>query len=177
MNSLHIAVVNVSLRLRVPNRTLMQLLPAPPESLGHALAQGVHKSVAQSGLGYYPPLEFIRSQNLVEPYLLDAIEQVAQTSQRYLAQQLDERLVPIFSNVSMQSIHFPAFALPPIRISQSDALAQLARHYVPSAMKCELAVSVIRKRKSEAGLQRFVANTVTRWLSDVFDDVVVSVST
>ncbi len=176
MTPLHVATVNASVRLRVPSRALAQQLPAPPESLGETLAQHVHKSVTQSGLGYYPPLEFIRSQNLVAPYLLDAVEQIAEVSRHYLQQQLDDRLVPIFSSVSVRSLQFVAFALPPIRMNQPDAVALLARHYLPSTMKCDLALSLIRKQASETGLHRYAANTIERWLADVFEDLTVSVT-
>jgi hypothetical protein len=154
----------------------MQLLPARPDSLGEALAVQVHKSILRTGLGYYPPLEYIRAQSLVPPYLLDGIEQVAAASEQYLRQQLNERLAPVFSNVTVRSLQFPAYALPPIRLSEKDALARLARHYVPSAVKCELSASLVRKQTAETGLDRFVIATFKRSLGDVFEDLEVSAS-
>jgi hypothetical protein len=174
MTALHIATVNILLRARVPMRALMQLLPARPDSLGETLASQVHKAVLQAGLGYYPPLEYIRSRNMVAPYLLDAVEQIAATSEQYLREQLGERLAPVFSNVSVRSLQFPAFALPPIRMSEPSALARLAEHYVPSTMRCELTVSLVRKQAAESGLDKFVVATFKRSLADAFENLDVS---
>ena len=131
----------------------------------------VHKSVISSGLGYYPPLAYLKSQNLVAPYLLEAIEQVAGASEQYLRDVINERLAPVFSNVVLRSVQFPAFALPPIRMSDPDATSRLARHYVPYEIKCELSVSMIRKQPGEEGLEKFAVSAFKRSLSELLDEL------
>ncbi len=171
MATLHFANIKLRLRARIPLRALVQLLPARPDNLGDEFARQVHKSVIASGLGYYPPLAYLKSQNLVAPYLLEAVEQVAAASDQYLRSIINERLAPVFSNVVLISVQFPAFALPPIRLSDPDAIARLARHYIPYEIKCELSVSMIRKQPGEEGLDKFAISAFKRSLSELLDEL------
>ena len=170
MNALHIATVAVALRARVPRAALMEHLPASPYTLGTDLAQQTHDYVMHAQLGYYPPLDFLKTQNSVDSYLLDAAEHVATVSREYAQQRIFEMLIPIFSSVRFQAIHIQAFALPTIRPSQPHAVEHLARHYTPDVVKCDLLLSVIQKQKSEQGLERYARTTVDRWLAEEFEE-------
>lgn len=170
MNSLHIATVAIVLRARVPRAGLMKHLPASPYTLGADIAQQAHDYALREQLGYYPPLEFLKSQNAVDDYLLVAVDHVATLSSVYVRQQIMEKLTTLFSSVHLQSIQVSAFSLPPIRPHQLQALEHLARHYTPDVVKCDLLISVIQKQKVEQGLDRFVSTTVKRWLVDEFEE-------
>ncbi len=170
MNALHIATVAIALRARVPRAALMEHLPASPYTLGADLAQQTHDYVMHAQLGYYPPLDFLKAQNGVDSYLLDAAEHVAAVSREYAQQRILEKLIPIFSSVRFQAIHIQAFALPAIRPSQPHSVEHLARHYTPDVVKCDLLLSVIQKQKSEQGLERYASTTVERWLAEEFEE-------
>ena len=170
MSSLHIATVAIALRARVSRAALMEHLPASPYSLGTDIAQQTHDYVMHAQLGYYPPLDFLQTQNVVDGYLLDAARHVATVSGEFVRQRITEKLVPIFSSVRFQAIHIHAFALPAIRPNQPHAVEHLARHYTPDVVKCDLLLSVIQKQKAEQGLERYASTTVERWLAEEFDE-------
>ncbi len=170
MNSLHIANVALALRARVPRAALMQHLPASPYTLGADIAQQTHDYVMHAQLGYYPALDFLRTQNVVDGYLLDAAQHIATVSSEYVQECIMEKLIPIFSSVRFQTIHISAFALPPIRPNQPHAVEHLARHYTPDVVKCDVLLSLIQKQKSEQGLDHYASTTVERWLAEEFEE-------
>ena len=170
MNSLHITTVAVALRARVPRAALMEHLPASPYTLGTDIAQQAHDYVMQVQLGYYPPLDFLKTQNVIAGYLFDAAQHIATVSGEYAQQRIMEKLIPVFSSVHFQALHIHAFSLPSIRPSQPHALDHLARHYTPDVVKCDLLLSMIQKQKLEQGLQHFASTTVERWLGEEFED-------
>jgi hypothetical protein len=166
--TLHIVHIAAGLRMRVPRAELLKRLPADPARLGEELARQAGAYAATHALGYYPPLEYLRSRQAVDAYLLDATEQVSAASAQYVEQQIIDKLAAVFSSVHVQSLQFTAFALPAVRMHQPDAFSALARHYVPDVVKCELLLSVIQKHKTEEGLQAFVKGALHRWLADEF---------
>ena len=170
MNSLHFATVAIALRARVPRAALLEHLPASPYTLGADIAQQTHDYVMHAQLGYYPPLDFLKAQNVVDDYLLDAAQHIATVSSEYVQERIMEKLIPVFSSVRFQAIHLSAFALPPIRPNQPHAVEHLARHYTPDVVKCDLLLSVIQKQKSEQGLDHYASTTVERWLAEEFEE-------
>lgn len=170
MNSLHFATVAVALRVRVPRAALMEHLPASPYTMGMDIAQQTHDYVMHAQLGYYPPLDFLKTQNIVDGYLLDAAQHVATVSGEFVQQRITEKLVPIFSSVRFQAIHIQAFALPTIRPNQPHPVEHLARHYTPDVVKCDMLLSVVQKQKLEQGLDRYASTTVERLLTDTFEE-------
>ena len=47
-------------------------------------------------LGYYPPLDFLKTQNVIDGYLLDAALHIATVSSEYMQERIVEKLIPIF---------------------------------------------------------------------------------
>lgn len=170
MSSLHIATVALALRARVPRAVLLEHLPASPYTLGADIAQQTHDYVMHAQLGYYPPLDFLKTQNVVDGYLLEAAQYIATVSSEYVQERILEKLIPVFSSVRFQALHIHAFALPAIRPSQPHALEHLARHYTPDVVKCDLLLSMIQKQKSEQGLDHYASSTVERWLAEEFEE-------
>ena len=170
MNTLHFATVALALRVRVPRAALMEHLPASPYTLGTDIAQQTHDYVLHAQLGYYPPLDFLKTQNVIDGYLFDAAQHIATVSSEFAQLRINEKLVPIFSSVRFQAIHIHAFALPAIRPNQPHAVEHLARHYTPDVVKCDLLLSVIQKQKSEQGLEHYASTTVERLLGEEFDE-------
>ena len=104
MNSLHIATIALALRARVPRAALLEHLPASPYTLGADIAQQTHEYVMHAQLGYYPPLDFLKTQNVIDSYLLDAALHIATVSSEYTQERITEKLIPIFSSVRFQAI-------------------------------------------------------------------------
>ena len=168
MNSLHIATIALTLRARVKSADLLQRLPESPYTLGDDLARQAHDFAMREHLGYYPALDYLKKREAVEHYLLNAAEQIAAETAQWVRQRITERLSPVFSSVRFQSIQIIAFALPPIRPGQAQALAQLARFYTPDTVKCDVLVTLIRKQSSDEGLEGYARATTQHWLADEF---------
>lgn len=168
MSSLHIATIALSLRARLKSADLLQRLPASPYTLGDNLARSVHEFALRDNLGYYPALDYLKKRAAVEDYLLNAVEQVAAETAHLVRQRVVDRLTPIFSSVRFQSLQITAFALPPVRPGQPQALSQLARFYTPDTVKCDLLLTLIRRQQSDEGLERYAKATAQRWLADDF---------
>ena len=117
VSSLQVTRVKLSVQVVVPILMLQKHLPAPIDKLGEQLANEVHKQVVESGLGYYPALDYFRDQQNFPVYLLDAVDEVSSLASEIVAQKISDVLVPIFSNVKIANIQCLAFALPSIRPS------------------------------------------------------------
>lgn len=170
VSALHVGRVLVSARGRVPSAALRERLPASPYALGADIAQRVHDYAVAHALGYYPALDFAQQQGVIEDYLVAALEQIAAISMEYARHQARDKLLGVFSSVNFHSLHATAYTLPTVRMSQPEALAQLAKHYTPDTVKFELIVTVLQKQKMETGLDSFARRAVQRWLEDAFED-------
>lgn len=174
MSSLHVAKVKLSVKVVVPILLLQKHLPAPIDKLGEQLASEVHKKVTESGLGYYPALDYFRDQASFPVYLLDAVDEVSSLAADIATRIVSDVLVPIFSNVKLANIQCLAYALPGVRPGLPDAKNALALHYTPNQLKFELIVSVLQKNPPQEGFEKYADNTVYRWLSEVFEVVNIS---
>lgn len=168
MTTLHIATIALIVHARLKSTDLLPRLPASPYTLGDDLARQAHEFTLREALGYYPPLDFLKKHTAVDGYLIDAVEQVAAVTSQLVRQRILDRLTPIFSSVRFQSVQITAFALPPIRLGQTQALAQLARFYTPDAVKCDVLLTLIRKQPPDDGLEGYASATAQRWLADDF---------
>jgi len=171
VSSLHVARVKLSVQVVVPVIMLQKHLPAPIDKLGEQLANEVHKQVTESGLGYYPALDYFRDQQAFPVYLLDAVDEVSLLASEIVTQKISDVLVPIFSNVKIANIQCQSFALPAIRPGMPDARKSLAKHYTPNQLKFEMVVSVFQKNSPQEGFEKYADNTVYRWLSEIFEKV------
>lgn len=171
MSPLHITTIAIALRVRVPRAALMKHLPASPYALGMDIAKQTHDYVMHAHLGYYPPLDFLQTQSVIDSYLFDAAQHVAAVSGEYVRQCIMEKLIPIFSSVRFQAMHIQAFTLPAIRPGQPHAVEHLAGHYTPDIVKCDLLLSMVQKQKSEQGLERYTSTTVKHRLAEEFKEL------
>lgn len=179
MNSLHISRIALSVRARIPGRAFTAYFPSPVESLGKQLASQVHECVRKLELGYYPALEFIKQQDCVEQFILDALEQVSEYALQWSKNEIYSLLRPVFSNVSIESIQLVCNTLPGIRPGQNHAQVLLAAHFTPDTIKFELNVAIVQKQAFSPGvekndLQTATKKTVLRWLNESFTAVNIS---
>ncbi|WP_455207695.1 hypothetical protein [Kaarinaea lacus] len=171
MSSLHVAKVELSVKVVVPIALMQKHLPAPIDKLGEQLASEIQKRVADSGLGYYPALDYFKGQEGFPAYLLDAVDEVSSLAAEIAAHKINEVLVPIFSNVTINNVQCLAFALPAVRPNRPVGKTTLAEHYTPNVLKFEIVVSVLQKNPPQEGFEKYADNTVYRWLSEVFESV------
>jgi hypothetical protein len=174
VSSLHVAKVELSVKITVPIALLQKHLPAPIDKLGEQLASEIHKRAIETGLGYYPALDYFRGQEKFPVYLLDAVDEVSSLAADLATRRISEVLVPIFSNVRVTNIQCLAYALPAIRPGMPAAKAALAKHYTHNLLKFELVVSVLQRSPPQEGFEKYADNTVYRWLSEVFETVDIS---
>ena len=197
MSSLHVARIAITARGTIPDYAFAQTFSSSLQALGSQLAQQVHEYVQQEGLGYYPPLDFFYEQNVreqkvyeqkdlkqevteqnvrqhnqaqryVEPYLLDAVKEVAQWAVEMGRREILSLLQPVFSSVVIDNIQAIAFTMPTVRFGQTGALPQLAKHFTPNSIKFDLTLSMLQKHEVEAGLEKAASHMVLRWLSEPF---------
>lgn len=169
MAALHIAKVSMLVKVKVPMEQLQALLPAPVDQFGEMLAKQVVDYEAEHQLAYFPALEFLQQQNIIDQYLLDAAQQIAEASISFTKAEVLNSLIPVFSNVQLDSINSVAFTLPPMRPGNNQVLKALAEHYTPDTVKFELQVSIIQKQASTAGVEEGATRITQRWLSHKFD--------
>ena len=178
---MHITRIAHSVRASIPGSAFTQFFPSPIESLGAALAEQAHQCACELGLGYYPPLDFVRQQDCVDTYLLDAVDQVAEFALNHSKQEIYSLLQPVFSNVAIESLQLVCHTMPSVRPGQNHALTLLAAHYTPDVVKCELDVAMLQKHGPASAVERLDLVTASkkmllRWLAESFADVNISSS-
>lgn len=181
---LHVTRVSLTVQLKVPEQLFAAKFPASIKLLGGRVAQQVIEYCHREDLNYFPALDYIQQQQAVDAFLLDAIKDIADTAMALCASEVQKLLMPVYSNVHIESVQCLAYSMPVCRpnsvISESaEAEApgveqQLAQHYTPDKIKLQLTLSIIQKQKPGAGMQKYVSESVFRWLDEVFPDPVIS---
>jgi hypothetical protein len=179
VSPLHVARVALTARGTIPDYAFAQTFSSSLQVLGEQLAQQVHDYVQRERLGYYPPLEyFLNEENQqpqgVEPYLLDAVQEVAQWAVEMGRREILSLLQPVFSSVVIDNIQATAFTMPTTRFGQTGALKQLAQHYTPNSIKFDLTLSLLQKHEAQAGLEKAASHMVLRWLNEPFQQIEVT---
>jgi hypothetical protein len=165
--SLTMAKVALSLRIKLPQESLERHVAASPGVIGTELAKQVQAFASKEQLGYYPPVDYLRSQEAVDTALLDALEQIAWVASNMAREEIRVRLRPVFASVRFESIHASAYTMPSVRPGQANAFSRLSEHYTPTAVKVDLLVTLIQKTE-RSGLERLAKQLATRWLKGKF---------
>ena len=176
MSTLHVATIAMTARATIPDYAFEQQFPSSLDTLGMQLARQVHDYVKQQQIGYYPALDFIKQQNCVEPFLFDALEQVAEFAMAMSEREIYSLLSPVFSNVVIESMQLIAYTMPVVRFAKDGDIAELARHFTPNAIKFDLHVSMIQKHEPSKTLDKAAKQMVLRWLSEPFKEIEVTSS-
>jgi len=172
--SLHVARVALNLVVRLPEHVFERHLPASPYVVGEALADAVIAHVREQDLGYYPALDYLREQQVLEPDLIEAAENIGWFASNLVREEVRRKLRPVFSNVAFQSQQVLAFTLPGVRPGQPNSRAELIRHYTPDTIKVGLLLSMLRKVDQPEAMARWASNTTHRWLKNSFEDFAVT---
>lgn len=172
MTPLQLARFSLGVTGRVPLAVLARHFPAPVEDLSRAVAGKIDCFVRQQALGYYPAIEFFRDRtDIIEPYLMDAFDQVAAASQSLAQQGALAMLQPLFSSVTCNSIITLGYALPRVRPNDSDAQQTLILHLTPNRVKLELTLTLFQKQAPTDSLAPAVKMMVLHWLTEVLEEM------
>ncbi len=168
--------VPVALTIQVvmaPERLEAQL-SAAERSLGRTLAERVDAIVRAEKLGYYPALDFFEDHAGMDPELIATVKSLAAQIRKRVKRELQTHLWPVFSSVQIERATTLAFTLPHIKPAQPDALARLAQHYFPNAVRLELVLTTLDKQHRLDEAEKFSSSKVVRNLRDAFESVSVT---
>ena len=166
----------VSINVQLKAADLQQYLPCSADIIGKTLAQIAEQYEQENKTGYFPAIDFFKTQDNVDPDLITSAEQVSWLVSKLARETIQTKLRPIFSSVQFQSIQTVAFSMPKVRPNKADAIEQLAKHYTPDTVKIELLLTMIR-RESEAQDDRaepYARKMMFRWLESAFESIEVT---
>ena len=168
--------VPVALTLQVvmaPER-LDALLNEAEKNVGRSLAECVDTIVRTEKHGYYPALDFFEGHAGMQPELLVMVKTLAAQIRKRVKRDVQTHLWPVFSSVHIERATTLAFTMPRVTPAQPDALAKLAQHYFPNAVRLELVLTTLDKQHRLDEAEKFSSQKVMRNLRDVFDSITVT---
>jgi len=175
MAILQVARFAVSLSARLPDQAFNEIFPSSVSALGKKIAGQVIAYEKQSNLGYFPAINYFRDNpNIIDDYLLDALEQVAEVAVRIATLKTYQLLQPVFSQVMILTQQNMVYGMPHVRPRNDDHEKLLALHYAPNQVKLGMELSLLQKTTPQKELAGAVKKMVLRWLSDTFDDIEVN---
>jgi len=172
--SLHFPKLSLTVKAKLPEQTLEDYIPGSIVDLGKTIATQIDLHVREQEVGYYPALSYFIGRDVVEVYLLDAIDQVVDIVARISEEQMMAVLTPIFSNVTVNDLRNQVYSLPTIRPHDESALEDLYDHFTPDTISFELILSLIQKTQNTDKLESKVRRMVLRWLQEVFAEIEVT---
>jgi hypothetical protein len=168
-----LGLVPVALTIQVvmaPERLEAQLNTAE-RSLGRTLAERVDAIVRVEKIGYYPALDFFEDHPGMDPDLIGMVKSLAAQIRKRVKRDVLTHLWPVFSSVQVERATSLAFTLPRVTPAQPDALARLAQHYFPNAVRLELVLTTLDKQHRLEEVEQFSSSKVVRNLRDAFESV------
>jgi len=172
-NSRTLGIVPVALTLQVVMATerLDVLLNEAEKNIGRLLAERVDTIVRKEKYGYFPALDFFEGHAGMEPDLLVVEKALAAQIRKRVKRDVQTHLWPVFSSVHIERATTLAFTLPRVTPAQPDALARLAQHYFPNAVRLELVLTTLDKQHRLDEAEKFSSQKVVRNLRDAFESV------
>ena len=175
MVALQVARFAVVIRVTVPDQAFKEVFPSSVSLLGENIARQVIAYQQQSDLGYYPAITYFRDNpGIVDDYLLEALEQVAEVALRIATLKTYQLLQPVFSQVKILTQQNLVYGMPHVRPRHDDHEKLLALQYTPNQVKLGMELSLFQKTTPQKQLASAVKKMVLRWLSDSFDEIEVS---
>ena len=172
--TLGIAPVALTLQIVMAAERLSALLNEAEKNIGRSLAERVDAIVRNEKHGYYPALDFFEGHAGMEPELLVQVKTLAAQIRKRVKRDVQTQLWPVFSSVHIERATTLAFTLPRMTPAQPDALARLAQHYFPNAVRLELILTTLDKQHRLDEAEKFSSDKVVRNLRDVFESVSVT---
>lgn len=165
--SLHIHRIGLSLWVTLATEVLENHLAVSTARVAEELATAVDEAVHKQKLGYYPALDYLREQELVDTTLIDATDNITWLAGNLVREEIQRRLRGIFSTVTVENLQPQSYLMPSFRPSQPNARHQLAQHYMANRLKLELEVSLIQKGE-QSGFEELTRKMVARNLGPSF---------
>lgn len=172
--TLGIVPVALTLQIVMAAERLSALLNEAEKNIGRSLAERVDTIVRNEKYGYYPALDFFEGHAGMEPELLVQVKTLAAQIRKRVKRDVQTQLWPVFSSVHIERATTLAFTLPRMTPAQPDALARLAQHYFPNAVRLELVLTTLDKQHRLDEAEKFSSDKVVRNLRDVFESVSVT---
>jgi hypothetical protein len=172
--SLHFNRVHLTLRVSIDDAVLNQHSVASPEIVAGELAQQVMDYTREQRLGYYPALDYFRTQGGIDQELLDAVESIGWLACNLAREEVTRKTREVFSSINFLAVQSLAYTMPTVRPGQPNALQLLSEHYSPNGVKLEMEVNLIQKRPADEGIERFSRQVVSRRLKPSFKSLEVS---
>ena len=172
--TLGIVPVALTLQVVMAAERLSALLNEAEKNIGRSLAERVDTIVRNEKYGYYPALDFFEGHAGMEPELLVQVKTLAAQIRKRVKRDVQTHLWPVFSRVHIERATTLAFTLPRMTPAQPDALARLAQHYFPNAVRLELVLTTLDKQHRLDEAEKFSSDKVVRNLRDAFESVSVT---
>mgnify|MGYP003423237465 FL=1 len=172
--TLGIVPVALTLQVVMAAERLSALLNEAEKNIGRSLAERVDTIVRNEKYGYYPALDFFEGHVGMEPELLVQVKTLAAQIRKRVKRDVQTHLWPVFSSVHIERATTLAFTLPRMTPAQPDALARLAQHYFPNAVRLELVLTTLDKQHRLDEAEKFSSDKVVRNLRDAFESVSVT---
>ena len=169
--SLHIPKLSLTVKAKLLDETLKDYIPGSIVDLGQTIATKIDQHVREQNIGYYPALSYFSDGDVVEPYLLDAVDQVVDIVGRISEEQMMNVLAPIFSSIVINDLRNQVYGLPTVRLNDSNALENLYEHFIADTITFELIVTLIQKSADTDTLESKVRKMILRWLTDIFCEI------
>ena len=166
--------VALTIQLVMAPERLEAQLSSAERSLGRTLAERVDAIVRAEKLGYYPALDYFEDHPGMDPELIGTVEALAAQIRKRVKREVQTQLWPVFSSVQIERTTTLAFTLPRVTPAQPDALARLAQHYFPNAVRLELVLTTLDKQHRLDEAEKFSSSKVVRNLRDTFESVSVT---
>jgi len=173
-DTLGIVPVALTIQVVMAPEQLETLLSAAELGLGRTLAERVEAIVRAQRLGYYPALNYFEDHSDLDPELIGTLKALAAKIRKRVKRDVQTHLWPVFSSVQIKRATTQAFTLPRVKPVQADALARLALHYFPNAVRLELVLTTLDKQHRLEEAEIMSSNKVVRNLRDAFESVSVS---
>ena len=172
--TLGIVPVALTLQVVMAAERLSALLNEAEKNIGRSLAERVDTIVRNEKYGYYPALDFFEGHVGMDPQLLVQVKTLAAQIRKRVKRDVQTHLWPVFSSVHIERATTLAFTLPRMTPAQPDALARLAQHYFPNAVRLELVLTTLDKQHRLDEAEKFSSDKVVRNLRDAFESVSVT---
>jgi len=168
--------VLIGLEVQLSEKSFNRYLPSSVSVIGKALADVALAFEKENKTGYFPAIDFLKTQEAVDKGLIESAEQVAWLSSKLARENIQKQLQAIFSSVHFQTVQTVAFSMPKARPNQSDVMAQLLAHYTPDTLKIELVLTMMRRDsdKDDGRAEPYARKMMFRWLESVFETVKVT---
>jgi hypothetical protein len=168
---MNVTSVAISVLITVKLDDLNSHSAAAAEIVGEEMARQVAGYTQKKKLGYYPPLEYFKELDDVDPDLIDAIDNVAWLATRLVREEVRRRLRPVFASLRIDALQNLVFTMPRVRPGNASSMQQLTEHFTPNKVRIELTASIINRDTTEKDFKRYTSHLVHRWLADHFENV------